>query len=137
MKIYLDENLPYVLAEPLSVVYREHVFSTHLEEGLTGTEDIPLLTSLRARGFEAFVTRDRAQLRDPDERKAVINSGLRWVGVADKRLKGLEQITVTVATLVAGLRVVIEHAPEGPTSYALKTVQHGAGQLVTIRDIRG
>ncbi len=135
MKVYLDENLPPFVAKPLSVVYQDHSFSTCADEGLRGVEDIPLMRTLRERGFDAIVTRDRAQLKNPDERRAVAEAGLRWIGVADKRLRGLEQITITVSTLVAGMRFVFMHEPGGPTSYSLQNVPHMENQRVRIRDI--
>ena len=135
MRVYLDENLPPFVAKPLAVVYQEHSFATWEDEGLKGVEDIELLTRLRDRGFDAIVTRDRRQLRDPDERRAVADSGLRWIGVADKKLQGLEQITITVSTLIAGMRFVFAHMPDGPTSYALYTVPHTETQRVNIRQI--
>ena len=135
MKVYLDENLPPFVVQPLSIVYSDHDFRTCDQEELRGMEDVPLLSQLRDRGFDAIVTRDRAQLKDPDERDAVAASGLRWIGVADKKLRGLEQITITVSTLIAGMRFVFEHTPDGPTSYALHTVPHGETQRVKIRSI--
>lgn len=135
MKVYLDENLPPFVAQPLAVVYQDHTFATWQDEGLKGTDDIPLLATLRERGFHAIVTRDRMQLKDPEERRAIADSGLRWIGVPDKRLKGLEQITITVSTLIAGMRFVFDHLPDGPTSYALKNVPHPENQRVNIRQI--
>ena len=135
MRVYLDENLPPFVAQPLAVVYGSHEFATHASEGLTGMEDIPLLSELRHRGFDAIVTRDRMQLRDPSERQAVIESGLRWVGVKDKKLGGLQQITITVSTLIAGLRYVFEHSPEGPTSYQLHSVPHDTLQRVKVTSL--
>lgn len=136
MRLYLDENLPHILAAPLSTVYLDHEFSTCKDEGLGGTEDIPLLATLRERGFDAIITRDRRQLIDPAERRAVVESGLRWVGVSDKPLKGLEQITITVSTLIAGLRFVLVHEPDGPTSYQLRHVQPGQSERLRISPIR-
>ncbi|MCS5733224.1 PIN-like domain-containing protein [Herbiconiux daphne] len=135
MKVYLDENLPPFVATPLAMVYQEHTFATFDDEKLGGMHDIPLLRTLRERGYDAIVTRDRAQLRDPDERRAVRDSGLRWIGVADKRLRGLEQITITVSTLIAGMRFVFAHEPAGPTSYALHNVPHTETQRVRVRSI--
>lgn len=135
MRVYLDENLPPFVAKPLAVVYQDHTFATCEDEGLRGVEDIPLLRTLRERGFDAIVTRDRRQLKDPDERRAVAESGLRWIGIADKRLQGLEQVTITVSTLIAGMRFVFTHEPDGPTSYALQTVPYGESQRVRIRSI--
>jgi hypothetical protein len=135
VKVYLDENLPPFIAKPLEIVYAGHAFRTCADEDLRGVDDIPLLTTLRERGFDAIVTRDRNQLKDADERGAVATSGLRWIGVADKRLSGLEQITITVSTLIAGMRFVFDHTPEGPTSYALHTVPYTETQRVRIRPI--
>lgn len=135
MKVYLDENLPPFVARPLAVVYQDHTFATFEDEELQGVLDIPLMRTLRERGFDAIVTKDRNQLKDPDERRAVAESGLRWIGVADKKLKGLEQIAITVSTLIAGMRFVFTHEPEGPTSYALHTVPIGETQRVKIRSL--
>lgn len=135
MKVYLDENLPAFVVHPLAHVYPAHEFATPDQEDLRGIEDIPLFAALRERGFDAIVTRDRCQLKDVAERRAVTESGLRWIGIADKRLKGLEQVTVTVATLVAGLRFVFEHEPSASTSYQLKTIPHTQDQRIAIREI--
>jgi len=135
VKVYLDENLPPFVARPLAVVYQDHTFATFEDEELQGVLDIPLMRTLRERGFDAIVTKDRNQLKDPDERRAVAESGLRWIGVADKKLKGLEQIAITVSTLIAGMRFVFTHEPEGPTSYALHTVPIGETQRVKIRSL--
>jgi len=135
MKVYLDENLPPLATQPLSQVYHGHQFLTPDDEDLRGVEDIPLLSALRERGFEAIITRDRAQLKDPAERRAVVESGLRWVGVPSKNLKGLEQVAVTISTLIVGLRFVFAHEPNGPTSYQLKSIPHTESQRIGIREI--
>ena len=59
MKVYLDENMPPFVAQPLAEVYLGHEFVTPDTENLRGVEDIPLLERLRERGFDAIVTRDR------------------------------------------------------------------------------
>lgn len=135
MKVYLDENMPPFAAQPLAQVYPSHEFRTPDDENLRGVEDIPLMSTLREHGFEAIITRDRAQLKDVDERRAVAESGLRWIGVPTKNLKGLEQVTVTVSTLIVGLRFVFEHQPTVPTSYQLKSIPHTESQRIAIRDI--
>lgn len=135
MKVYLDENMPPFVAVPLAQVYVGHEFLTPDDEDLRGVQDIALLQTLRERGFNAIVTRDTSQLKNPDERKAVIASGLRWVGVSDRRLRGLEQVTITTATLIAGLRFVFEHEPEEPTSYQLLTIPHTQNQRVRMRQL--
>lgn len=136
MKVYLDENMPPLLVQPLSAVYLQHSFSSWVDEGLRGKEDIPLLGILKDRHFDAIITRDRNQLRVPEERIAVVESGLRWIGLTSKRLTGLEQITITVSSLVAGLRFVFEHTPEAPTSYHVRCVQPGRSERVKIAEIR-
>lgn len=136
MKVYLDENLPAFLIQPLRVVYHRHEFGSPDDEGLGGVEDIPLLEALSERDYDAIVTKDRTQLKDPAERKAVIDSGLRWVGVSDKKLTGMEFITVTTATLLAGMRFVFEHDPDEPVSYHLHTIPHTQTQRVRLRELR-
>jgi hypothetical protein len=135
VKVYLDENLPPFVTEPLALIYREHSFVSWSSEGLQGTEDVPLMKQLRSRGFNAIITRDRAQLKDPLERRAVAESGLKWIGVADKKLSGLEYVAITVATLAAGLRFAFDHVATGPTSYSLVTVPHMQLQRIKIREI--
>lgn len=133
MKVYLDENMPPFVAVPLAQVYHGHEFRTPDDEDLRGVQDVELLQTLRGRGFDVIVTRDANQLKNPDERQAVAASGLRWVGVSDRRLRGLEQVTITTATLIAGLRYVFEHEPEEPTSYQLLTIPHTLTQRVRMR----
>lgn len=136
MKFFIDENLPAPkLCPPLRTVYTGHEFRGAEEEGLKGFLDVPLMQELRARNFDAIVTRDRNQMKESHERKAIIDSGLRWIGLRDLHLKGDAQVTVTAATLMVALRYIIEDAPSVPTSYRPKQIPHLMGQRLTITPI--
>ncbi|MET0843354.1 MAG: hypothetical protein ABWY23_05860 [Mycetocola sp.] len=130
MRLYLDENLPPFLVEPLSLVYAGHEFRSYRDEELAGDEDIPLFAELKRRGFDAIITRDRNQMRNPEERDAIGRAGLRWIGLADKKIQGLELLTVTVASLVAGLRFVFDHNPDEPVCYVIQNVPRAQDQRI-------
>lgn len=129
MKFYLDENFPPDLVHPLRAIYTGHEFAAWTEEGLGGTLDIDLFPKLTTRGFEAIITRDRRQLKAPAERAALLTSGLRWIGLRETKLGGLAMLSITAASLIAGLRYVIDHEVEKVEhSYLISNVPHDPGQ---------
>ena len=137
MKFYLDENFPPDLVHPLRRIYSEHEFAAWTEEGLASTLDLDLFPELVSRGFDAIITRDRQQLKNPEERSALLDAGLRWVGLRDTKLGGLAMISITAASLIAGLRFVINHEVETVEySYLINNVPHEARQRLRIFELQ-
>lgn len=137
MRFYLDENFPPDLVHPLRAIYTEHEFAAWSEEGLGSTLDLDLFPELTNRGFEAIITRDRQQLKKPEERAALLDAGLRWIGLRETKLAGLAMISITAASLIAGLRFVIDHEVETVEhSYLISNVPHDARQRLRIFELQ-
>jgi hypothetical protein len=136
VKFYLDENFTPDLVHPLRSIYLAHTFASWAEEDLGGTLDVDLFPALTTRGFEAIVTRDRRQLTSPTERTALAESGLRWIGMRTTKLSGLGMLSITAASLIAGLRYVIEHEVERVEHvYLINTVPHSQAQRIKIIEL--
>ena len=130
MRFYLDENFPPGLLDTISLIHEEHVFRSWQDEGLESMLDVPLFETLRDRGFDVLVTRDRAQLSNPDERVALLKSGLVWVGLRDAKLKGREKLATTAASLIAGLGHVVDDTRTESVGYMINNVPHQRGQRI-------
>jgi hypothetical protein len=88
VRFFLDNNLSLRLVAPIVALLPGHSCGCAREEGLTAVDDIPLFAELSSRNFDAIITRDRNQLADNDERQALIDSGLHWLGTKDTQVGG-------------------------------------------------
>jgi hypothetical protein len=113
----LDANETAVILPVLIEVYgNEHTFRTASQEKLAGEDDIPLFAELHRRDFGAIITRDRNQLRDPDERTALREANLHWIGHKEPKTQGLDIISTLGAGYLAAFPHVLKglEAAEGP-----------------------
>ncbi|MBB2921280.1 hypothetical protein [Cellulomonas cellasea] len=136
MRFFLDENLPATLREPLSAVYYDHDFVSGHGTDLVGEPDLALFPALAARGYDALVTQDKAQLSDEDERRALYDAGLHWVGLSMKSHKGLRGIALMSAAVVAGVSYVLDDWRSEPHAYRLRGVESEASQRVKCEAVR-
>lgn len=130
MRFYLDENFPPGILATIAMIHDEHDFKSWQDEGLESMLDVPLFGTLRDRGFDVLVTRDRAQLKNPEERSALLQSGLVWVGLRDVKLKGREKLATTAASLIAGLGHIVDDPRTQPVGYVINNVPHQRSQRV-------
>ncbi|WP_353710743.1 hypothetical protein [Arthrobacter sp. K5] len=127
MKIYIDENLPYrALVEPLTKLFRKHVFRHPGQETLTGVEDVELFESLSERDFDAIITQDANQLSNSDERSGLRSAGLHWIGVPQLNEPGLHGLGAVAGMVISGLPYFFESDAELPHIYRLKPAAHRA-----------
>ncbi|GGF29075.1 hypothetical protein GCM10011399_22730 [Subtercola lobariae] len=70
------------------------------------------------------------QLKNREERDALLTTGLTWVGLKDAKLSGLEKLSITTASLIAGLRFVVAAKHATPHSFLIYNVPHGETQRV-------
>lgn len=76
-RFFIDENLPAPVARSLQDIFPSAKFvASHQLDELEGTKDVPLLRKLGEEGFSVFVTQDLKQMRLPDERHALRESGI-------------------------------------------------------------
>lgn len=101
MRFLLDENeLPAIL-EPLQYIYKDHHFEWAPREFGSGTLDIPLFERMRERGYDALITRDRNQLANPAERRALAYNRIHWIGHRTPSESGVRLLSSLTATYVA------------------------------------
>lgn len=123
MKLYIDENLPYrMLLEPLTKLYRKHLFRHPGQEALVGTEDVDLFEALAERDFDAIITQDANQLKNPDERQGLRMAGLHWIGVPQLNEAGLHGLGAVAGIVISGLPYFFDSDADAPHIYKLKPV---------------
>jgi hypothetical protein len=121
--------------EPLRATYRQHDFRHAWDEGLSGEKDIPLFQTLQDQRYDAIITKDRNQLRDESERRALLDAGLHWIGHKARGRAGLEGIALETATVTAGLIYVLGEWRNQPHVYAIKGIEAEAGQRLKISSV--
>jgi hypothetical protein len=132
VKFFIDENLPPRLTEPLDVVFRGHTFRSCFHEDLSGTLDIPLFEILRSREFGAIITKDTGQVgRNDDERRALYERGIHWIGVKEPSARGLQLVTAWVASITAAMPHILEKVATAdcpPSWFGVKGITHQSAQ---------
>lgn len=117
-RVYIDENLPHQIAGSLRHAFRNPIFSSHKDEGLTGVLDLPLFEQLRERNFDAMITRDIAQSISAEERDGLRSAGLHWVGVREPRsVAGLEFHSTILSSVAATIPTLIRGFASAPQAY--------------------
>ncbi|SLH95636.1 Uncharacterised protein [Mycobacteroides abscessus subsp. massiliense] len=130
MKFFVDENVNAGCLDPLRSTYRAHEFRYAFDEGLSSTNDIPLFETLAKRRYHAIITKDRQQLRNEDERRALFDAGLHWIGHNAKEHNGLKGIAIETATVTAGLIFVLANWHPQPHIYRLRGIETEVSQRV-------
>lgn len=130
MKFFIDQNLTHQLTGTVAALHRDHEFRSALEEKLTAVDDIPLYAILVDRGFQAIITRDRAQMADDDEFDALIACGLHWLGVTQPKVDGLLSLALDTAAVTLGLTHVLHELDGEQMAFRFKTINHEYGQRV-------
>lgn len=119
-RIFIDENLSPVLADPLAATYRKRVrFDTWKRLGLSGTDDLELFPLLAELDFAMIITKDGAQLDDDDERAGLADAGLHWLGVPEIEASGTHLIAQQLAVVVPAVGEVLRLWPDQPTAFRL------------------
>lgn len=120
---FIDENLPAPVAQCMHDIFRGVCFTaSHQLRDLEGTRDIPLIERLGACGFGAFITQDLKQLRIPEERRALRNAGMSWIGLPhmERRARGTQLVALQTSILSPVIGSYLQHPPQRPTAYLLK-----------------
>jgi PIN like domain len=135
VKFFLDENVNRGCLEPLRALYRSHDFHYAFDEGLSSTDDVPLFEILQHQRYDAIITKDRHQLSDDAERRALYDAGLHWIGHKAKQHDGLFGIVVETATVTAGLIFVLRDWRPEPHVYTLRGVESDTTQRLKIAPV--
>ena len=74
---------------------------------------------------------DRNQLADVDERQALIDSGLHWLGTKDTQVGGLLGISLDCASITVGLAIVLPDLASGSQrAFTFRALPHQREQRV-------
>lgn len=137
MKFFLDNNETPQILGVLAPVYHQHEFRTAFEEDLTDLLDIPLFHELSSRGFDAIITRDRNQLGDPHERRALRSCGLHWIGHKEPSTDGISIITSLTAGYLSAFPHIISQISSAtcPLSFRVQAIPRELKQRVRVNPI--
>lgn len=117
-RVYVDENLPHQIAGSLARAFRNPIFSSHKDEGLTGVLDLPLFEQLQSRDFDAIITRDIAQSITVSERDGLRAAGLHWVGIREPQSAvGLDFHSAILSSVAATIPTLIRGFASVPQAY--------------------
>lgn len=123
-KIFIDENLPPLVARSLSATFKKHTFRSASDESLRSVKDIDLCHDLAERHYDAIITGDRNQLVRPAERAALRAAGLHWIGLPVIDATGVEQIAAQLSLTVPAVADLLATWPDQPTALTLRAHVH-------------
>lgn len=107
MKLLLDEDVPVQLLEPLRHLLRGHQVD-HVEGiGWKGKKDRFLLPDAARSGYDALLTNDSAQLDDPEESRAIRDSGMHHIRYQQNPRHGLDGLAGAMGSVMAAIRPVV------------------------------
>jgi hypothetical protein len=115
MQVLLDEDVPVQLLGPLRhLTMGRHAIDHVTQVRLSGSKDRPLFRIAKERGYAAVITNDRGQLDDPQETRAIAESGLHHIRYSQKTKLGLKGLTLALGALVASLPLVLDDLADEP-----------------------
>lgn len=115
MRLLVDENTALQLMEPLRHLLRAHEVKHVSEIGWRGKKDQLLLGDAGRAGYEAFLTLDQAQLADPDECRAIRDSGMHHIRY-EQRVQGLDGLALAIGAVIAAMPAVMTHLEDAGSS---------------------
>src|SRR5882724_4550649 len=101
MRILLDEDVPVQITEVLRHVLRGHFVTHLLDLGWAGKPDLGVFHDVTGK-FDALVTNNYHQFKDPDETKAIKKSGVHHISY-EQKVPGLIGLGLAVAAVVAAM----------------------------------
>lgn len=112
MRVLIDEDTPVQVVEPLRHLLRGHEIDHVEAKGWKGKTDRTLFRDAKRAGYDVIVSRDRNQLSDPAELKAIKAYGLHHVWYAQRR-EGMDGLALAIGAIIAAMPALIielEHA---------------------------
>lgn len=136
MRLLLDEDVPVQLLEPLRHLLREHVVDHVQYLGWKGKKDRFLLADAAARGYDALLTHDSAQLDSEVESRAIRDSGLHHVRYRQDPRRGLDGLASAMAAVLAAIRPVVRDLDAAPGQRLVMIESIGPGRRHKVTDPR-
>jgi hypothetical protein len=107
MRVLVDEGMPVQVLASLRL-NKGHVFDHVDDLNWKGKKDVPLFRDAAAKGYEAVLTLDLAQLDSAEESRALKRSGLHHVGIAQGRsAQGIKGIARVISSVIVSMPYVL------------------------------
>lgn len=108
MRVLVDEPRPVQVLEPLRL-NKGHSFDHVDELKWKGKKDASLFRDAAAKGYEAILTLDVAQLESVEESRALRRSRLHHIGIQQGRsAQGVRGMARVIASVVAAMPYVLD-----------------------------
>lgn len=137
MRFLLDENESPAILSPLHFIYPQHEFEYSSDVFGKGVLDLDLIPQMRKAGFDCLITRDGNQLQIDDERQALVQHGIHWIGHKKPPGKGAQMISNLTATYVAAFPHIIGALRNSTESRSIRVYNFPstANKWVKVRNI--
>jgi PIN like domain len=107
MRLLIDEDTAVQLVEPLRHVLLGHDVAHVAELAWKGKKDLRVLPDAKNAGFNALITRDRAQFNYPRECAAIKKSGLHHIRYA-QRVEGMRGLALAIGAVIAAMPMIMQ-----------------------------
>ncbi|WP_042410868.1 hypothetical protein [Streptacidiphilus carbonis] len=138
MRILVDENSAVQLVELLGLLLPARHQIDHVTRiGWSGKKDIPLLRDAASKGYNVFLTRDKAQLDNPDETKAIMKAKIHHVRYS-QTVDGLIGVGLSMGAIAAAMPLVMVELENAETQRLVKIrrLDHAPRSRFEIQDPR-
>lgn len=137
MRLLVDENSPVQLAHVLAHLLPSHRVDHVTAIGWSGKKDVPLLADAASKGYEVFLTKDKRQLENPDETKAIKRSGLHHVRYG-QTVAGTVGIGLAMGAVAAAMPLVMRELEESDSQQLvlIKRLDHSPKARYEMQDPR-
>lgn len=134
MRILLDEDVPYAVRGLLGAVLRGHDVDHVDDLRWKSKKDGFLVRDAASRGYDVFVTNDRSQLVDPEECRAIKDSGPHHV-LYSQDVQGPDGLALAVAAILAGMPRLVRELEDAPPPNALLSSEASRTRSATTFEI--
>ena len=108
MKILLDEQTPIQFGSILRLLLTAHKVDHVQDLSWKAKRDVDLLHDAKRRGYSVLLTNDRSQLSDPEETRAIRQSGLHHVTYKMPAVGGMKGLGRALGSVAAAMPLVVE-----------------------------
>jgi hypothetical protein len=108
MRVLVDEGMPVQVLNPLRL-NKGHLFDHVDGLGWKGKQDVSLFHDAAAKGYDAVLTLDVAQLESPEESRALRRSGLHHIAIQQGRsAQGIRGMARVIASVVVSMPYLLD-----------------------------
>jgi hypothetical protein len=111
MRVLIDEDTAVQLLEPLGHLLPAHDVDHVTRINWSGKGDRHVLADARNARYQVIITRDRAQLSDPDECDAIKKSGLHHIRYRQRR-EGTRGLALALGAVIAAMPMIMDEFAE-------------------------